>query len=150
MLNNFVLVSFLSCCFCRLSTSLSNSFFNVWFNNVKLSWNVPRGTRTYLLQQVLAPGLISAKTEVLARFVTFFRSLRLAPSHEVRTVSLLAARDLRTVTGRNVSQVQRVSVEDPWTVSTPRVKESLRKSEEVLPESMDTWRCSYLISFSSA
>ena len=40
--------------------------------------------------------------------------------------------------------MQRVSGEDPWTVSTPRVRESLRMSEEVLPEGMDRWRCSYL------
>ena len=31
--------------------------------------------------QVLAPGFTSSRTEVLVRFVTFFKSLRSAPSH---------------------------------------------------------------------
>ena len=31
-------------------------FFNAWNTHVKLSWNVPRQTRTYLLQHVLAKG----------------------------------------------------------------------------------------------
>ena len=91
----------------------AEAFFNSWTTNVKLAWNVPRGTRKYLVQQVLAPGLTSAKVEILSRFVTFFRSLREAPSHEVRTAAFLTARDLRTVTGRNVSLVARLSGEDP-------------------------------------
>ena len=101
-------------------------------------------TRTFLLQQVLAPGFTSSRTEVLARFVTFFRSLRLAPSHEVRTAALLSARDLRTVTGGNVALVMTESGEDPWTASTATVREALRERELVQPEERDWWRCSYL------
>ena len=111
---------------------------------MNLTWDVPRGRRTYLLQQVLATGLTSAKTEVLARFVSFFRALRFAPSHEVRTVTSLVSRDLRTVTGRNLALVGELSGENPWTVSTHLVRESLRRQETVVPQEMDTWRCSYL------
>ena len=47
-----------------LETEKAASFFNAWTTNVKLAWDVPRGTRTYLLQQVLAPGLTSAKIHI--------------------------------------------------------------------------------------
>ena len=111
--------------------------FNAWGVNVKLTWEVPRYTRTYLLQRVLAPGFTSSRTEVLARFVTFFRSLRSAPSHEVRTAALLSARDLRTVTSRNVALVREESGEDPWTASTTAMREALRERELVQPEDRD-------------
>ena len=111
---------------------------------MKLTWEVPRYTRTFLLQQVLAPNLISSRTEVLSRFVTFFRSVRSAPSHEVRTAALLSARDLRTVTGRNIALVSEESGEDPWTATTTAVREALRERELVQPADTDWWRCSYL------
>ena len=100
--------------------------FNTWATNVKLTWDVPRGTRTYLLQQVLAPGLTLAKTEVLARFVSLFWALRFAPSHEIRTITFLVSRNLRTVIGQNLALVGELSGEDPWSVSTHLVRESLK------------------------
>ena len=59
-----------------LGSDAAAKFFNAWGVNVKLTWEVPRYTRTYLLQRVLAPGFTSSRTEVLARFVTF-RSLKI-------------------------------------------------------------------------
>lgn len=57
---------------------------------------------------------------------------------------MLSARDLRTVTGRNVAFVREESGEDPCTVSTATVREALRERELVQPEDRDWWRCSYL------
>ena len=127
-----------------LGSDKADMFFNAWSTHVRLAWRVPRQTRTFLLQHVLAPGLTSARTEVLARFVSFFRSLRNAPSHEVRTAALLAARDLQTVTGRNLALVAELSGQDPWTASTARVREALREREMVPVPEGDSWRCNYL------
>ena len=100
--------------------------------------------RTYLLQQVLASGFTSSRSAILARFVSFFRALRVAPSHEVRTIAFLVSRDLRSVTGRNLELVRQLSGEDPWVASPTRVKESLMERELVEVPERDTWRCSYL------
>ena len=102
-------------------------FFNAWNTHEKLAWNVPRQIRTYLFQHVLAQGFTSAQAEVFARFITFFRSLRMAPSHEVRTAALLTARDLRSVIGRNLALVAEKSGLDPSTASTTRVREAHRE-----------------------
>ena len=93
------------------------TFFNAWNTHVKLTWQVPRNTRTYLLQQVLASGFTSARSAVLARFVSFFRALRVAPSHEVRTIAFLVSRDMRSVTGRNLELVRQLSGQDSWAAS---------------------------------
>ena len=72
-----------------LGSDKAKMFFNAWNMHVKLTWKVPRNTKTFLLQHVLKGDFTSSQTEVLSRFVNFFRSLRNAPSHEVRTTALL-------------------------------------------------------------
>ena len=42
--------------------------YNSWTTAVKLTWNVPRATRTYLVQKVLAAVLSSARVDILARY----------------------------------------------------------------------------------
>ena len=127
-----------------LGRTKAATFFNAWNTHVKLTWQVPRNTRTYLMQQVLASGFISARSAILARFVSFFRALRVAPSHEVRTIAFLVSRDMRSVTGRNLELVRQLSGQDPWAASPTRVKESLMERELVGVPERDTWRCSYL------
>ena len=96
----------------------------------------PPGARTYLVQQVLAPG-----SDILATFVNFFHSLRNAPSHEVLTAGLLGARDLGSVTGRNLALVTELSGQDPWTASSARVRQALMDKEIIPVPETDGWRC---------
>ena len=126
--------------------SFDGAHYNVWAVNVKLAWGVPRATRTYILQQCLAPGSTSAKTEILARFVGFFRGLRKSSSHEVRTVALMAARDMRTCLGRNLRVVEELSGGlDPWVASTSTVRSVLSAREAVsVPEGAE-FRLPYLL-----
>ena len=106
-----------------LGGELANQFYNCWKTNVKLAWSVPRATRTYLVQQVLSCGYTTARTDILTRFVKYFQSLLVAPSHEVRTVALLVARDLRTTTGKNLHLVRQETQLDPWTVKPSVIKQ---------------------------
>ena len=63
-------------------------FYGVRRLNVLLAHNLPRGTPRYFLP-LLDPGAVSAKAEIMTRFVTFFRGLRAAPSHDVTSAALL-------------------------------------------------------------
>ena len=89
-----------------LASDAAKSFFSSQQVAVRLAWGVPRGTHRYLLQQCLAPGAASARTEVLARFCGFFTGLRISPSPEVRTVALLCARDLQTKSSAGLRATQ--------------------------------------------
>ena len=104
----------------------------------------PRGTHKYLLQQCLAPGAASARTEVLARFCGFFTGLRNSPSPEVRTVALLCARDLRTTTGQNIRVVEEASGLSVWSSTTRQVRKAVREREAVPVPPQDAWRVPYL------
>ena len=127
-----------------LRSLATNMYFNTWTTNVKLAWGVPRNTRTYLVQTVLAPGSTSTRTDILARYVKFFRSLRNAPSHEVRTASLLVGRDLRSITARNLQLIQKDSGQDPWRASPAWVRECLSAIEMVQIHEQNNWRPAYL------
>ena len=121
----------------------ANQFFGVWRINVLLAHNLPRGTHRYFLP-LLAPGAVSARSEILARFAGFFRGLRKAPSHEIVTAALLCARDMRTTLGRNISYIEELTGLDVWVTSPSRMRKTLVKLETVSPPPEDTWRLKYL------
>jgi hypothetical protein len=117
---------------------------SAWRTGTKLAWDVHRGCRTYLVQQVLAPGVTSLRVSLLLRFRTFFRSLVTSPSPEVQVAALLAARDLRSSIGSNLALLRAESGLDPWTCSPGRLREALLRAEEVPVPPADAWRAPYM------
>jgi hypothetical protein len=117
---------------------------SAWRTGIKLAWDVHRGCRTYLVQQVLAPGVTSLRVSLLLRFRTFFRSLVTSPSPEVQVAALLAARDLRSSIGSNLALLQDESGLNPWTCSPGRLRAALLQAEEVPVTSAEAWRAPYM------
>ena len=93
----------------NLNGDAASQVFKAWNTAIKLVWDCPRDTRTYLLQQVLSPGLDSARTDILVRYASFFRNLRKSTSKEVAMLSNLVSRDLSTSTGSNLRVVAEAS-----------------------------------------
>ena len=111
------------------------------FLKVLCEADLHRGYRTYLLQQVLAPGVISLRVNLLMRYRTFFQSLLDSPSPEVQVAVRLAARDLRSSVGSNLAILRQESGGlDPWTVSAGKLKAALIKKETVAVPAQDEWR----------
>jgi hypothetical protein len=123
-----------------LGSAAAAAYFSAQTVGIKLAWGVPRATRTYLVQQCLAPGATSARAEVLARFTGFFTGLRNSPSPEVRTMALLAARDLRTTTGSNIRKVEEASGLSVWNSTTAQVRLAVKRNELVPVPAEDAWR----------
>ena len=66
--------------------------------------NVPRQTRNFLINHLLALKMVGASEEILARFTGVMNKLFLYPCREGhRVVAALTSHDLKTVTGRNVA-----------------------------------------------
>ena len=113
---------------------------SAWRTGVKLAWGVHRGCRSYILQQVLTPGIPSLRVNLLMRFHTFFRSLLVSPSPEVQVAALMAARDLRSSLGSNLALLQEESGLNPWTCSPRHLRAALQQAEEVPVPEEDSWR----------
>ena len=102
-----------------------------WNTTVKMAWCCPQWTRTYLVQQVLSCGQTSAKVAILCRYVKFFHSMRNSACKEVQVLSRLLARDMQSVTGKNLQFISEISGLNPWTVPIRRLKATLVAAEVV-------------------
>ena len=121
-----------------------NMICNSWRTGVKLAWGVDRGCRTYLVQQVLTPGMPSLRVNLLLRFKKFFQSLVTSPSPEVQVAALLAARDIRSTVGSNLALIREETSLDPWTCSKGQLRAALLQSEVVPVKDEDAWRSPYM------
>ena len=120
--------------------------YRAWSTAVKHVWGCPQWTRSFLMQQVLSCGFTSAKVEILSRYVRFFRSLLCSTSKEVRVLSRLYARDVRSVTGKNLQYISEITGLNPWTVPYSGLKTALITEDTVQVPEQDRWRVPYLCS----
>ena len=98
------------------------------------------------MQQLLVCGETSARVDILCRFVKFFHSLRKSACHEVQVLSRYLARDLQSVTGKNLDYVQTVTGLNPWVAPQARLRDALVTGETVKVPPQDEWRLQYLLS----
>ena len=125
-----------------LSSPASESYFKAWNTCVKLTWNDPRSTYTYIVENVLASGFVTLRNQAYSRYVNFFQQLFGSSSREVRHLVRIVARDVRSVTSRNVNLVTSSSGLSPWNFAKWRVKEKL--TIRAVPENQE-WRTTLLL-----
>ena len=127
----------------KLRGPMAEQVFCAWNTCIKLAWHVPRGTHTYFVDRLLGCGISHAKNDILARYVTFFQSLRKSPCMEVSVLAHMVARDIRTTTGNNLSLIRELTATDPWSTTSSQVKKVLCDRQAQVPE-QDAWRIGYL------
>ena len=94
---------------------------------------------------MLAPHVTSLRVDLAMRFHGFFCNQLLAsPSHEVSVMARLAARDMRSNTGSNLSVLRDWTGLDPWTVARGRLRAALVLTDKAVVPEADSWRIGYL------
>ena len=68
------------CMLWDLGSDMATQYYNVWTTCVKLAWQVPRATRSYLVDQLLCCDLTSTRMDILARYAKFAKGLLFSPS----------------------------------------------------------------------
>ena len=63
-----------------LGSNVAEQFFKGWNTCVKLVFNIPRSTFTYLIEGYFAVDHLSLRNQVLSRYPTFYRNLLNSPS----------------------------------------------------------------------
>ena len=127
-----------------LSGEKASQVYTAWNTAVKLAWGCPQWTRTYMVQQLLCCGFTSARVDILCRYVKFFHSLKSSACHEVQVMSRFLARDVQSVTGKNLLYIQEHSGLSPWTASQGGLRAALVADEAVDVPPQDLWRLKYL------
>ena len=93
---------------------------------------------------ILSSGIPSLKASLLSCFWSFYESVSLSNSTEVRLVATLAGHDVRSTTGSNIFGIRQMCQLDAMTpVSPALVKQKLLAIRTPIPEH-DTWRFSCL------
>ena len=119
------------------TSNMCNQMFNSWNVCVKLAWNVPRSTHTYLVDNFLGINHLSIKRQLLSRYVKFFKGLLKSKSREVQILSNIVARDVRSVTGRNLRLLETETGLDPWKATSIDIRDNIPISQ--IPNH-DVWR----------
>ena len=136
--------SYYGSCLWDLAGEKAKQVYSAWTQSIKLIWGCPLWTRTHFVQQMLCCGNTSAKVDILSRYAKFFHSLRFSASKEVQVLCRYVARDVQTVTGKNLQLLKDITGMDPWTTSNGRLKEALVGAELVEVPERDRWRLPYL------
>ena len=110
----------------ELRDATTESLCAAWRNSVKLSWDVNRGCHTYLLHHIIAPELTPVEASLMSKFHNFFLNSLSSPSHEVRVMALLSARDMQSTFGSNVKLLQEMTGLDPWMTQRDIMRAALR------------------------
>ena len=116
---------------------MTGQFCRSWNTCVKLTYEVPRSTHTYIVENFLADGFLPVKTELFTRFVKFYKSLKSSVSKEVRFLLNVIHKDLQSNTGKNLHLIQTESGFNPTVVPPTLIRSNpLRAAVPVT----DVWR----------
>ena len=80
-----------------------------WNTCVKLVYNVPISTYTYLVEGFLAMNMVSMRNKVMSQYSGFFRKLLASPCREVCGLARIVAEDPRSNTCQNLRLVSRIT-----------------------------------------
>ena len=111
---------------------------------MKLAFDVPRNTFTYLVEGFLASDMTSMRNQILSRYAGFYRKLLNSPSREVRGLARIISSDPRSTTCRNIRLLRdKTGMDQPHVYSSAKVKAALPVQSVPEPEK---WRLGLLTS----
>ena len=119
----------------------AGQIYRSWNTCAKLTWGVPRSTHTYLVDNLLATQFLTVKQQLVGMFVNFVRKLLTSKSPEVCIVANMVARCSRSTTGRNLINIERETLLDPWVIPPWRIRNAVKREEVPANEG---WRVQYL------
>ena len=124
-----------------LASQSSQSYLKSWNTFVKLAWEVPRDTYTYLVENVLAENFVPLRKQIYSRYVSFFQHLFTSSSQEIRHLARIVSRDARSSVFRNIQFIKELSGVSPWDYSNWRVVQKIQNA--IVPPN-NVWRITFL------
>ena len=123
-----------------LTSPEAQMVFRAWRTGIKISWNIPRTTHSYFVQDVLTTGVQSLEQRILRNTVGFFQSLIGCPCTEVAVLARISARDIRSSLGKNLQKICELTQLDPWSVTKTELHAALEQGLHIEIPKADTWR----------
>jgi hypothetical protein len=115
----------------------ANMIYRCWNTAVKLVWDVPRNTSTFLVENLLGGNIQHVRGSILKRYTMFCQKLLKSSSTEIRILASISAEDTRSNMGRNLMCIGQETGLDPLRSGKLEVGETLEKTDVPLE---DTWK----------
>ena len=125
-----------------LQSQGSQSYFKSWNTFVKLAWDVPLDTYTYIVENCLAEKFVPLRKQIYSRYVNFFQNLLTSSSKEVRHLARIVSRDAKSTVFRNIQLIKEISGLSPWDYTSSRILEKIKNL--AVPHNND-WRLKMLM-----
>ena len=125
-----------------LSSQGSQSYLKSWNTFVKLAWDVPRNTFTYLVENCLAQHYVPLRKQICTRYTNFFQKLFSSTSKEIRHLANIVSRDAKSSVFRNIQFVKEAAGISPWDFSR---REIAQKIENAPIPPNNEWRMTLLM-----
>ena len=120
----------------NLYGEMAGQVFRAWNTCVKLAWSLPRWTHNYFVDE-LAGKLPSVRKKIFGQYVRFFQKLLLSTSPEISMMANIVGRDMGSVTGNNLHNLETEFGVDPWQCSPEQLKQVYKLYE--VPD-VEKWR----------
>ena len=121
---------------------MAGQSYRAWNTCVKLAWGVPRWTHNFFVEHVLSDNLPSVRKKVLGQYIGFFNKLLSSKSREIVMLANIVGREMGSVTGKNLFNIENEFGLDPWQCSSLELKKVY--SYYMVPEA-DKWRLPFLV-----
>ena len=99
-----------------LYSEAANKAYRAWNVTVKMAHDLPRQTRTFIVENYLCP-LPSARQMILKRYVQYVQSLLNSENPVISQLASLSVNSTRSVTGRNIKRMREEFGLDPLSVN---------------------------------
>ena len=112
-----------------------------WNTNIKLAYEVPRETHTYIVENCLASEYKPVIQEMFSRYTKFLKSLKMSASSEVQHLCTVIRNDVQSTTGGNIYTIIKKTGLNPTEILPFHMRSAELKQE--VPEH-ENWRINLL------
>ena len=117
---------------------------------VKIVYDVPRNTFTYLVEGFLAASLVPMRNQLLSRYAGFVRKLLSSASREVRGLAKLVMNDPRSTTCTNLRLLRLKSgIREPQKFASHIITRKATNNVCSKRRDMETWTLEALLKIKS-
>ena len=115
-----------------------------WNTNIKLTFDVPRETHTYIVENCLASEYKPVIQEMYSRYIKFLNSLKTSASIEVQHLFSVVSNEVQSTTGGNIYTIIKRTGLNPLEILPFHMRASVLKKE--VPEN-ENWRINLLAKY---
>ena len=109
-----------------LNSEMTGQMCRSWNTCVKLAYDIPRSTHTYIVENILASNFLPVKTELMARFSKFYQNLVDSDSLEISVLAKIVSTEVNSTTAKNLALITKETGVQAENISPSQVRKLVK------------------------